>query len=106
MSPGKEPEPNRPFRVYRDCNSEDQAMKDKADKSAGPNRHSEVLNGKRPASDARLLRDIFSAETRIKPDRQSGAGEATKGSRFPKPKVHDAHVETKPSHQPGVIQWD
>lgn len=70
------------------------------------NRHSELLNGKRPASDARLIRDIFRADNGARPGPRTTSGAAASGSSAQARKRHDAHLEPKPSHQPGVVQWD
>lgn len=77
-------------------------MKDRSHQSGNPNRHSEVLNGKQPAADARLLRDIFGAkDTPTAPPRVIVRAKPESERRH-----HDAHIESKTAHQPGVTQWD
>jgi hypothetical protein len=89
-----------------DPHKEDQTMKDRSDRPDGPNRHSELLNGKRPASDARLLRDIFQADAKPSTTPPVTGSAAARGATAQTRKRHDAHLEAKPTHHPGVIQWD
>lgn len=66
-------------------------MKDRSDRSRTFMLSSEVLTGKHPGADARLIRDIFrSGDT------------PTAASR----KHHGLHIETKSTQRQEVAKWD
>lgn len=77
-------------------------MKDRSERPSKPNRHSELLNGKRPEADARLLSDILRAEDRVTIASRPAAVRPAPSQ----PKRHETHIESKSTHQPGVTTWD
>lgn len=66
-------------------------MKIYSDRSSERNRLSEVLTGKRPAADARLIRDIFRSG-----DIPAAAPRKPRG----------LHIETKSTQRQEVTKWD
>jgi len=79
-------------------------MKPFAGSNDRPNKTSELLNGKRPAADARLIRDILDAD---KPSGNDRDPKSTPSAKRPQPVVlitHEAYCKAQSAQ--GTVKWD